>query len=80
LHFCRIFHLFAVVLALSPLLQAANFEVVTNDGIAFIQIPAGTFAMGTSEAQRASWPNRKPGLDLKTVNCRRTPSRYQSRS
>ena len=59
LHFCRIFHLFAVVLALSPFLQAANFEVVTNDGIAFIQIPAGTFTMGTSEAQRASLAEQK---------------------
>ncbi|MEO8425861.1 MAG: formylglycine-generating enzyme family protein [Verrucomicrobiota bacterium] len=49
-----VLHGFAFLLALSSFVQAANFEVVTNDGIALVQIPAGTFAMGTTEAQRAT--------------------------
>jgi formylglycine-generating enzyme required for sulfatase activity len=59
LNFRLVFHLVAFFLGLSSLLQAANFEVVTNDDIAFIQIPAGTFSMGTSEAQRASLVEQK---------------------
>ena len=36
------------------LVQGADFEIATNDSIVFVQIPAGTFTMGSTEEQRAA--------------------------
>src|SRR5689334_18457613 len=39
--------------------RAADFETIACDDIAFIQIPAGTFIMGTTEADRAALVQQK---------------------
>src|SRR5438552_14052678 len=37
-----------------PSAHASTFELSANDGIIFVQIPAGAFTMGTTEEQRAA--------------------------
>jgi formylglycine-generating enzyme required for sulfatase activity len=44
--------LVASLIVASPRLEAADFDVLTFDDIAFVQIPAGAFCMGTTDAER----------------------------
>ena len=53
-----LFALCAVALQLAAL-HAADFEEVTNTGIVFIQIPAGTFWMGTSDSDKTGLEGQK---------------------